>query len=126
MLLAHQAREIRPDFQKVLRGGWVAHALGEAPVSQDWGRDKSTAGYGTGGPWGALMLYAKKAAVAKAPAAPSRVVGKSVVPTKVEALLAKWPVKLPTPNVTTAADGSITIPAVAFTSKNKSAALTVR
>jgi hypothetical protein len=71
------------------------------------------------------MLYAKKIAVAKTPAAPARVVGKSVVPTKVEALLNKWATKIPTPAVTTAADGSITIPAVAFTSKNKSASLTV-
>jgi hypothetical protein len=119
-----QARELRADFQKVLRGGWIASALNETAVSQDWGRDKSTAGYGTGGPWGALMLYAKKIAVTKTPAAP-RVVGKSIVPTKVGALLEKWPTKLPTPKVSTGADGSITIPAAAFSAKNRSASLTV-
>ena len=71
------------------------------------------------------MLYAKKIAAAKTPAAPARVVGKSIVPTKVEALLNKWPTQLPTPQVSTGADGSITIPAAAYTSKNKSASLTV-
>jgi hypothetical protein len=65
------------------------------------------------------MLYAKKAAVAKTPTTPARVVEASVVPTKVQALLEKWPTKLPTPAVTTGADGTITIPAAAFTSKNR-------
>jgi len=55
-----------------------------------------------------------------------RVVGPSVVPTKVAALIAKWPTLPPTPNITTAADGTITIPAAAFTSKNKSACVSLR
>ena len=70
------------------------------------------------------MLYAKKISVASAPPVP-RAVGPSVVPTKVAALLAQWPTKLPTPTVTTGPDGTITIPAAAYTAKNKSASLTV-
>ena len=54
-----------------------------------------------------------------------RAVGKSIVPTKVEALLAKWPTPVPAPNVTTRADGTIVVPATAYTSKNKSASVTV-
>lgn len=99
-------------------------ALGEVPAGTDWDREGSASGYGIGGPWAALSLYAKKIAVASAPPVP-RVVGKSVVPTKVEALLAKWPTKISTPTQTTSADGTITIPAVAFASKNRSASLTV-
>ena len=122
--LEAQARELRPAFQRVLRGQWVAAALGEAPVGTDWGKQGGAGGYGIGGPWSALMLYAKKIAVAGAPAVP-RAVGKSVVPTTVEALLAKWPTKIPTPSVTTGPDGTIAIPAAAFSAKNHSASLSV-
>ena len=122
--LEAQAREVRADFQETLRGGWVAHALGEAPAGMDWDREGSTSGYGEGGPWSALMLYAKKITVASAPAVP-RAVGPAVVPSKVAALIAKWPAKLPAPQVTTGADGTITIPAAAYTSKNRSASLSV-
>lgn len=121
-VLETQARELRPEFQQILRGGWVAQALGEVPAGKNWGRGNT--GYGGGGPWSALMLYAKKIAVASAPAVP-RVVGPAVVPSKISALIAKWPAKLPAPEVTTGADGTITIPAAAFTSKNRSASLTV-
>eukprot|EP00937_MAST-01D_sp_MAST-1D-sp2_P002383 g2383.t1 len=121
--LEGQARENRADFQRVLRGQWVGLALGEEPAGSNWGKEGGN-GYGIGGPWSALMLYAKKISVASGPAAP-RAVGKSIVPTKVEALLAKWPTQVPTPKVTTRADGTIEVPAVAFTSKNKSASLTV-
>lgn len=116
------ARELRSAFQQVLRGQWVGEALGEAAAGSDWGRQGGTGGYGIGGPWSALSFYAKKIAVANAPAVP-RAVGPSVVPTKVEALLAKWPTKIPTPAVSYG--DPIEIPAVAYTSKNKSASLTV-
>lgn len=122
--LETQARELRASFQQVLRGQWVGKALGEAPAGKTWGKGGSTAGYGQGGPWSSLMLYAKKIAVASAPAVP-RTVGQSVVPTKVEALLAKWPTPAPVQNVTTRADGTIVVPAAAYASKNKSASLTV-
>ena len=121
--LEAQARELRPAFQRVLRGQWVAAALGEAPAGNDWS-PRTRTGYGLGGPWSALMLYAKKIAVASAPPVP-RAVGPSVVPTKVAALLAKWPTPIATPNVTIGADGTIRIPAVAFAAKNRSAQLTV-
>ena len=99
----------------------VAEARGEEPVGTNWDK-RGNGGYGQGGPWSALMLYAKKLTVSKNPHVP-RTVGPSVVPTKVDALLAKWPTKQPAPTITTGADGTITIPAAAFTSKNRSAAL---
>ena len=48
-----------------------------------------------------------------------------MVPTKVAALLAAWSKNVPTPNVTTSADGTITIPAAAYSSKHHGASLTV-
>jgi hypothetical protein len=62
-LLEVMARENRTVYQKVLRGMWVADALNEPPAGTNWGRAGSTSGYGQGGPWSALMLYAKKIAV---------------------------------------------------------------
>lgn len=62
-VLEAAAREDRAAFQKVLRGGWVANAKGEPPVGHSWGRSNSASGYGLGGTWGAIMLYAKKLAV---------------------------------------------------------------
>ena len=69
-----------------------------------------------------LRRYQKKAVVAAASFAngtssiPARHVGPSVVPTKVGALIAKWPGKLPAPKITTGVDGTMTIPAAAFAS----------
>jgi hypothetical protein len=91
--LEAQARELRANYQAVLRGQWISMALGEVPAGTNWDHVGSASGYGLGGPWAALMLYAKKIAVASAPPVP-RAVGASVVPTKVEALLAKVSVLL--------------------------------
>lgn len=61
-VLETQARETPLDFQKVLRGSWVALAKGEEPVSGRWhesakGEDRTSApDNGQGGPWSALML----------------------------------------------------------------------
>ena len=121
-VLETKAREVRTDFQKVLRGTWVSIALGEAPAGIDWGHGGSASGYGQGGPWAALMLYAKKISAAKPPV--PRAIGPAVVPSKVAALIAAWPTQLPTPQVTVAAN-KITIPAAAYTSKNRSCSLSV-
>ena len=48
------------------------------------------------------------------------------VPTKVSRLIAKWPVKSPAPKITTDAAGTITIPAVAFTSTASQAVLAMK
>ena len=120
--LEAQAREVRPSFQSVLRGGWVAKARGEAPVSADWVPSNPKA-YGKGGVWGALMLYAKKIAVNASTPLPPRDIGPSVVPTSVAALLAAWPEKWPKPNITTDGNGTITVPAAAFDFVNRSAAV---
>lgn len=121
--LETQCRELRGDYQAVLRGAWAAKALGEAPVDPSWS-PRSPSAYGQGGLWSALMLYAKKLAV-NATAPPPRVIGPSVVPTKVAALLAKWPQRWPTPNVTTNAAGTIVVPGAALASHNASASLAV-
>ena len=125
--LETQCREFRRDYQKVLRGQWVAHARGDAPIDPGW-TPRTPTTYGKGGLWSALMLYAEKIAVQVTHAnetAPVRPIGPSVVPTQVAKLIDRWPQKLATPNITTARDGTITIPAVAFSSKNRTAKLTV-
>ncbi len=127
-VLEASAREMRPAFQQVLRGGWAANARGEDPVGQNW-TPRSNSGYGEGGVWNALMLYLKKITVNKATNAtgtvPARPIGPSVVPTKVDALIARWPTPSPAPNATTGPDGTITIPAAGFAFKNRSASVSV-
>lgn len=120
--LETQCREFRMDFQKVLRGQWVAHARGDKPVDPNW-TPRNPATYGKGGLWSALMLYDKKLITVNGTV--PRPIGKSVVETKVERLIKRWPDVLPPPNITVGPDGTITIPAVAFTAKNKSAQITV-
>jgi hypothetical protein len=119
-ILEVQARETRADFQQVLRGGWLAKARGEAPVSTSWVPSNPRA-YGKGGPWSALMLYAKKISVNATSPLPPRDIGPSVVPTSVAALIAAWPAQWPKPNVTTDANGTIIVPGAAFNFVNRSA-----
>ena len=118
------AREGRAAFQAVLRGGWVAKARGEAPVSPDW-TPTNAKSYGKGGAWGALMLYAKKIAVNATSPLPPRPIGPSVVPTKVAALIAAWGQKWPKPAVTTDGNGTIIIPSAALDFVNRSAPVSV-
>ena len=68
------------------------------------------------------MWAYKMIAVAKTPPTP-RQLGKSLVPTKVDALVAKWQEKPTIPSISTGADGTITIPAAAFSSKNRGASI---
>ena len=118
-----QARELRPTYQNFLRGSWVARARNETLVDRGWDCNYAGHGacskFGVGGLWNSLMLYQKKATVGAATTSgtvpiPTRPIGPSAVPTKVDALLAKWNTAVPPPKVTTAADGTITIPAAAF------------
>jgi hypothetical protein len=108
-----QAREVRPAYQQVLRGGWAATADGDAPVAGK--------GEGKGGVWNALM-WALQVITAQTTPVP-RALGTSLVPTKVDALIAKFKAKPTPPTISTNADGTMVIPASAFTSKNKSAAI---
>jgi hypothetical protein len=62
----------------------------------------------------------KKITVADQGAAPERVIKKSVVPTKIESLIAAWSKKRPAPQITVDKHGKITIPAAAFSSKSGS------
>lgn len=119
-----QARETRSNFQMVLRGGWVAKALNEIPVSTDWVPSNPKA-YGKGGIWSALMLYAKKIDVNATLPLPPRPIGPSIVPTKVAAFIAAWPDKWPAPNITTNSNGTIIIPSAAFKYVNRSAPVSV-
>ena len=125
--LEAQAREHRGEYQKVLRAGWLAAARGDAPVSQAW-KSADPKSLGTGGLWNALALYAKKYSVqfvhnnTQLP----RPIGPSVVPTKVDALIAKSKTAPVIPPVGPAGpDGTITIPAVSFSSKNRSAGISI-
>jgi hypothetical protein len=122
--LETQAREVLPEFQKIMRGDWVASARGDAPIDERW---TFRPGNGAGGLWSALMLYSKK--IVAAGAGPfNRTIPPAVAPivNKVDALLARWaqPPAPPTP-ITTAADGTITIPAASFTLKARTASAVI-
>ena len=131
--LETQTRENRSEFQEVLRGGWVALAKDEEAVNGMWhakdeGKDSGALTNGHGGLWSALMLYKKKLVVAgmtptnrTVPAGPTASPGN-----KVDAFLTRWaePPAPPAP-ITTAADGTIAIPAASFTTKNASAPISV-
>jgi len=123
--LETETREFRSDFQKVLRGQWVASALGEDSVNPRW-TPTNPSSYGQGGFWSALMLYLKKTVVADNGPAPVRPLGKSVVPTKIESLMQAWSKKRPTPVITTDSHGMITIPAAAISAKNGSVTIMPR
>ena len=77
------------------------------------------------------MLYKKKATVASnvftngTSSIPTRPIGASTVPTKVGALIAKWSTPVPPTKVTTAADGTIRIPAAAFSTGQTTAKVAV-
>lgn len=118
--LETQVRGFRADFQKVLRGEWVAIALGEQPVDPNW-TPRSPNTYGKGGLWSALMLYSKKITISDNGNPPARVLKESIVPTKIESLIKAWSKDRPTPTITTDEDGTITIPAAAFSAKTGSA-----
>jgi len=107
--LETQIREYRSDFQTVLRGQWVADALGEHHAAVET--------HGQGGLWSALMLYAKKVTIQNKGVCPAREVPSSKMDNRVEALIKRWAEKQPTPVITTGKDGTITIPAAAYSVK---------
>lgn len=109
--LETQIREYRADFQKVLRGQWVAEALGEEPAAVET--------YGRGGLWNALMLYLKKLTIKDSGTPLAREVPSSLVDNKVEALIEKWSQQQPTPTISTGEAGTINIPAASFSAKAK-------
>jgi hypothetical protein len=133
--LETQARANTIEFQKVLRAGWVARAQNEEPVNGEW-HVKANPGdkaNGKGGLWSALTLYMKKSVRDSSP--PMNIT--ALVPSgpteaphnKVDELLTAWPTKTkplaPPAAITTSADGTITVPAPAFASKNRSAPVSV-
>eukprot|EP00756_Hemistasia_phaeocysticola_P039945 Hpha_TRINITY_DN16840_c3_g3::TRINITY_DN16840_c3_g3_i1::g.152443::m.152443 len=124
--LETDTREDRAAFQKVLRGGWVAAALQEAPVSRVWvpGTGPAAQKGPAAGNWSALM-FAEKVVATQTPA-PTRELGPSVVATKQAALAAIFSTPVPKPRATVAADGSITIPAAGYSYANGSSKLGVR
>jgi len=120
--LETDSREFREEYQRVLRGSWAAAALGETPVSAGW-TPHNPKSFGIGGNWSALMFGAKLNATS-APF-PPRALNVSVVPTKTDALIARWNVSEPAANVTVGVDGSITIPATAVAWMNSSAQINI-
>lgn len=120
--LETDSREDRSAYQKVLRGTWAATALKETPVSKNWVPEAGQP-IGPGGNWSALMFAEK--VVATQTKAPTRELGPSVVATKQAALTSIWNTKVAPGSITVGADGSITIPADAYSFANRSAMLTV-
>jgi len=118
--LEADAREYRADFQRILRGSWAATVIADEPVSREW-TPANPKSYGTGGNWSAL-IYAAKVTTTQAKWT-DRALAKSQVPTKVAALIAKWNVTEPKPNITVGTDGSISIPAAATSFVNASASV---
>jgi len=94
----------------------VADALGEEHINKMWTPDSQST---KGGLWSGLMLYLKKLTIQEKGAAPSRDIARSEVDTKVDALITRWSQTQPTPVITTGKDGTITIPAAAYTKKAK-------
>ena len=125
-VLETQARTDPAGFQQVLRAGWVSAAKNEAHYNAAWstGDFYVAKAFGTGGLWSALTLYMQKIQVAAAPA--TNITIPAAANNKIQAFLAQSSQPMPpAPPVTTAADGTITIPAVSFTSKNRSAPVVV-
>jgi len=113
-----QSRENRTEFQKILRGGWVAIARGDAPINQNWHAKIPTMyspNNGQGGLWSALMLYkAKIVANETTPMNRSVPVDGN---NKIDALIARCAEPLPPPApITVSPAGTIVIPATAYTS----------
>eukprot|EP00041_Stephanoeca_diplocostata_P039880 m.1638057 g.1638057 ORF g.1638057 m.1638057 type:complete len:755 (-) comp26715_c0_seq1:263-2527(-) len=125
--LETRARDNQTEFQKVLRGEWAGLARGDAPVSLRWSSAGYTPNNGQGGLFPALMLYKKKLIEAESPA-PNRTIppAQPGIVNKIDALLARW-AQPPAPPVPphTAPDGTITVTAAAYTSKNHSAPVNV-
>lgn len=116
-VLETQSREFRSDFQKVLRGQWLGMALGEEPI--DWGwTSHDGSHFGKGGLWSALSLYLKKLTVQEQGKAPTRTIAESVVETKIEKLIKRWPQEQPAPSITTDEHGTMRIPAAAVSKKS--------
>jgi len=124
------AREFRGEFQRVLRADWLGTARGEAKVNPKWapvGPPGPGRGYGQGGLWHALALYAKiySEKYVHNRTLPDRAIGPAVVPTKVAALIKKSLARPVIPSVSYGPDGTITVPAAAFTSMNRSAPIRI-
>lgn len=125
--LETQARFNETEFVKILRGGWVANANGEDPVDGKWSVGGYNPSNGKGGFWSALTLYKKKIVAAASPMPNVTIpAAQPSIVNKVDALLAKFKAgPTPPPPPSTAADGTITISATAFSSKNRSAPVSV-
>jgi hypothetical protein len=125
--LETQVRDNQCAFQKVLRGGWVADARDEDPVSMMWTDGAFSRHNGRGGLWSALTLYMKKLVAIESPR-PNRVIPAAVPPivNKIDAAIARSTLPMPPrPNATTDSSGTIIIPAASYASKNRSASLSV-
>jgi len=81
--------------------------------------------------WASLMLYSKKAIVADASfkngtsSIPVRPIGPPSVPSRIAALIAKWPAPAPVPKASVGADGTIVVPAAAYSPKLTKGAVTI-
>ena len=122
-VLETQARENRTEYQKVLRTGWVGLAKDEAEAPYAGGSGARI--YGKGGPWSALSIYMQKVVV-NGSEPMNRTLPAADPKNKIDNSLAYHaePPAPPAP-ITTGADGTITIPAESFSSKNKSAPVSV-
>ena len=112
-----QAREIEAAYLEVQRAQWVGTALGE---------DK-TAGFGgpVGGFWNGVALYRQRAIIEKSKAATIAAVGTDIGEaneSKEKEIIKATAVSEADRQVVTAADGAITIPAVACSSPANSTA----
>lgn len=123
-VLDTQARENRSAYQQILRTSWVGLAKDEAPAPYAGGGGARI--YAEGGLWSALSVYMQKVVANESVPMNRTLPASDPSGNKIDAALAyRATPPAPPPAVTTAADGTIEIPAVSFASKNHSAPVSV-
>ena len=122
--LETQARENRSAYQQILRTSWVGLAKDEDPAPYAGGGGARI--YAEGGLWSALSVYMQKVVANESVPMNRTLPAPDPSGNKIDAALAyRAEPPAPPPAASTRDDGTIEIPAVSFSSKNRSAPVSV-